>query len=482
MTRFNNYDSQDYRPRGIPMIRKHRFTRLALTSALATVALAGCTSAGGPRADVAASDARTAIASGETAAAITSAEAAVAQESRNATYRAVLGAAYLDAGRFASAATSFEDAMALGDSSPRTALGLSLALIGQGNEAAALGVLSDWRDDIPASDRGLALALAGDADRGVHVLSNALRSGQNTPKMRQNLAYAYALQGDWRAARVMAAEDVPGDQLDARLSAWARTATDGAHQERVATLLNVPVRSDPGQPTALALKTAPGADQMLAEAAALAPASASAPAAIASRNAPRELPPLTDIPAPRGELLSTAQANPDQPTPQVAQITPPSPAPASFEQAFAAPAPQGATIAQVTKEAIAFVSSPAVQTMPVRNGAEPKPRQRAAIAAQGGESGTHLVQLGSFRSEAGAKRAWGIYASRYSQLSDSQMVITRAKVRGKTYYRVSASGFDNRSARSMCSSVKGNGQGCITWAKNQPLPGAVDAGVRMASR
>jgi hypothetical protein len=34
----------------------------------------------------------------------------------------------------------------------------------------------------------------------------------------------------------------------------------------------------------------------------------------------------------------------------------------------------------------------------------------------------------------------------------------------------------------MCSSVKGNGQGCIAWAKNDPLPGAIDTGIRMASR
>ena len=42
--------------------------------------------------------------------------------------------------------------------------------------------------------------------------------------VRQNLAYAYALAGNWRAARVMAAEDVPADQLDARLAQWAASA------------------------------------------------------------------------------------------------------------------------------------------------------------------------------------------------------------------------------------------------------------------
>ncbi|WBY17506.1 SPOR domain-containing protein [Erythrobacteraceae bacterium WH01K] len=469
------------------MIRKQSFTRLALTSAVATVALAGCTSAGGQRADLAASDARTAIASGEAQAAVASAESAVAQEPRNATYRAVLGAAYLDAGRFQSAATGFEDAITLGDTSPRTALGYSLALIGAGDQNAALGVLEDWRDSIPAADRGLALALAGDADRGVHVLASTLRAGNNTAKVRQNLAYAYALQGNWRAARVMAAEDVPGDMLDARLSEWAKTSTGDAHRERVAALLNVPVRRDGGMPAALALNVAPGAEQQMAEAAAMAPALAEAfePKAVpATASASRELPPLAEIPAPRGDTEpARAAAQPvSQAVPQVAAVVPPATKPESFEDAFAAPAPQGATVAQIARSAIEFVTSPVVQTMPVRNGAKPEPVRKVAAQASIAGGDSHLVQLGSFNSEAGAKRAWGIYAQRYSQLSDHQMVITKARVRGKIYYRVSAAGFDNAGARSMCSSVKSNGQGCITWARNAPLPGAIDTGVRMASR
>ena len=71
---------------------------------------------------------------------------------------------------------------------------------------------------------------------------------------------------------------------------------------------------------------------------------------------------------------------------------------------------------------------------------------------------------------------------RLGETGDYDMVITEARVRGKRYFRVSAGGFKNASARSMCSAVKAKGQGCITWAANAPLPGAVDRGVRMASR
>ena len=463
------------------MNRTHSFARLALTSALATVALAGCTTAGGQRADVAASNARTAIEAGKSSAAIASAESAVQQESRNAQYRAMLGAAYLDAGRFASAATSFDDALSLGDTSPRTALGYALALIGKGDDRAALGVLEDWRDDISPADRGLALALAGDTDRGVHVLASALRGGDNTAKTRQNLAYAYALQGNWRAARLMAAEDVAGDMLDARLAEWARTATHGAHQERVAGLLGVPVTGDAGQPAHLALNIAPVSEQRFAEAAAigeLAPVGvpAYAPTAQAAPVA-RELPPMAAVAPPQPASTGFVDTYPE-----VSDVAPVVAKPADFEQAFATPAPQGATVAQIARNAIEFVADPVVQTMPVRNGAEPS-RKPIAAAPAPSAGGSHLVQLGSFLSEAGAKRAWGIYASRYSQLSNHQMVITKARVRGKTYYRVSAAGFDNAGARSMCSSVQGSGHGCIAWAKSSPLPGAIaDTGVRMARR
>src|SRR3546814_1617459 len=54
--------------------------------------------------------------------AVRHAEAAVLADPRNPAYRATLGAAYLEAGRFQAAATSFSDALDLGDSDPRTVL------------------------------------------------------------------------------------------------------------------------------------------------------------------------------------------------------------------------------------------------------------------------------------------------------------------------------------------------------------------------
>ena len=466
--------------------KRSKLVSLALTTALATTALGGCTTNAGPPSFESASKAERALAKGETSKAIQHAEAAVQGDPRNASFRAMLGAAYLEAGRFQSAATSFDDALSLGDTSARTALSFALAKSAMGDYAKAGAVLDDWQDDIAAADLGLALALSGDADRGVQILGNALRAGENTPKVRQNLAYAYALQGNWRAARLMAAEDVPADQLDARISQWAQTAKPEDYQQRIAGLLNAPIVADSGQPMQLALVNTPSDEQFAVEAAAHSEpqlAALDADNAYAFAQPAGELPPVGDVgfvadtAVPIREVEAPAPTIIDTPVQLVAK-------PETFEDAFEAPAPTGASPAAVAMDTMRFANSPAVQTAPARLGAAPATSESRVAAAKTAPtaSGDHLVQLGSFSSERGAKRAWGIYAKRYPQLSQHDMVITKAVVRGKTYYRVSAAGFGKASARSMCSTVKGQGHGCFAWAEGRPMPGAVDTGVRMARR
>lgn len=444
--------------------RSNRVIGLAVTSAMTAALLAGCATKAPPRADLAANNAQVALSKGQTGKAIENAEAAVAAEPRNAAYRAMLGAAYLDAGRFASAETSFDDAMALGDNSARTALSLALALTGQGKYAEAGSVLYDWEDAIAPADVGLAFALAGQPQRGIQVMSNAIRAGDNTPKIRQNLAYAYALNGQWREARLMAAEDVPADQVGDRIQEWAVMTQPEAWQHRVAALLGAPAGvQDTGQPTRLALANTPGVPQLAAEAAAYA-APEPAEQLLALQPVPSELPPLGGTPA-------DAVAMQDYPAPR-------SERPDDFQTAFATVAPSGSSPAQDTAR---FVQQPVVQTAAVRQGAAPTPA-RAAAATQ--SDGTHLVQLGSFASEQGARRAWGIYVRRYPELANREMVITEAVVRGKRYWRVSAGGYDQASSRAMCGRVKSSrsGEGCFAWAESRPLPGAIDTGVRLARR
>ena len=243
---------------------------LAVTTAMASVMLAGCAGGAAPQASVSAEKAEQAIASGKHKRAIEHAEAAVAAEPRNVEYRATLGQAYLDAGRFASAATTFQDAIDLGDSSARTKLSLALAMTAEGRLAEADALLQASEGQIATADLGLAMALAGNPNGAVHLMSNAIRGGQNTVKMRQNLAYAYALAGRWREARLMTAQDVPADLVGARMEEWAAQVHPMAYRQRLAALLDVPAGTlDNGQPLHLALSNNPSlemlADQAVAD-------------------------------------------------------------------------------------------------------------------------------------------------------------------------------------------------------------------------
>lgn len=437
---------------------------LAVTTAIAGLAMAGCMAAAAPRADVSFGSAQTALAKGQVDKAIMHAEAAVLAEPRNPGFRALLGAAYLEAGRFESAATSFGDALDLGDDNPRTVLSFALAKIATGDSRAAVAVLDEHAQGIDPADLGLALALAGEPERGVHVLVNAVRGAeQSTPKLRQNLAYAYALAGNWRAARVMAAEDVPADQIEARLAGWAAQTAPEMFRQRIAILLDVTPRADAGQPQRLALANFPAQEVMVAEAAA--------------QGAP-------DAALADAEPLQVADSAPS----------------AAFSAAFA-PAPVAAEPAIQTVEpapgGVRFVSMPVVQALP---GAPVRPAPRAAgrapqrrmataapapaASAKPGDraAATHLVQLGSYDSKIEASRGWTTLQARFPQLKDHKPVITEAVVNGRTFWRVAADGFGPQSAKAMCSTVKSAGRGCFAYAAASPPAGAVKRDVQMAAR
>ncbi len=434
---------------------------LAVTTAIAGLALTGCMTSAAPRADVSFSSAQTALAKGQVEKAIVHAEAAVLAEPRNPGYRALLGAAYLEAGRFESAATSFGDALDLGDDNPRTVLSFALAKIALGEGRAATAVLDEYAQVIDPADLGLAMALAGQPERGVHVLVNAVRaSDEVSPKLRQNLAYTYALAGNWRLARVMAEQDVPADQVDVRLTQWASMSAPEMFQQRIATLLDVSPRADGGQPQQLALANFPAQEVMVAQAAEQA----------------------------QGEL---AMAEPVQ----VAQAE----TSAVFTQAFAAPEPSVQTV-EPAPAGVRYVSNPVVQQLPAasarRAPAAPRmavaaPQRRmaattaaAAPVASDKAAASHLVQLGSYDSKVEAERGWTVLKGKFPQLKDHKPVITQAVVNGRTFWRVAADGFGPKSAKSMCGTVKSAGRGCFAYAATTPPAGAVGAKrpVQVASR
>lgn len=388
---------------------------------------------------------------------VATAERVAIKAPNDAAARARLGQTYLAAGRFVSAGMSFEDAVSLGDKTPATALGMALSYIATGRNAEATALLGQWGDTIPASDHGLALALAGQPAQAVSLLGAAIKAGENTPKIRQNLAYAYALSGRLPEARVIASQDVPADKLDVRLSEWALQASVGSQQSRVAALLGAPVRSDAGRPAQLAL--AP---------------SSTAPALAANDPVP-PAPPANELPALSAPAFAQAQA---AMVASSAETVEPAMTYASYE------APSATEVSR------ADTPTPALERVAARvahRQAEPKPAasQRKAVLAKRAAVGTHVVQLGSFTSEAGARRAWGIFVSRDRSLKDRELRITEAMVNGRRYYRVAAAGYQAAEARSKCSTLKGHGNDCLAYSGGRTTPSALPGRAvaqRLASR
>ena len=457
---------------------------LVIPAALAGVSFASYGAAAAPQtADTLVARAEAALKSGQADKAIVPAEAAVAADPLNADTRALLGAAYLGAGRFMAAAATFEDALDLGHEDARTVLSYALAKTAIGDARVAVAALDEARGRLSAADYGLALALAGQADRGVKVLVDAVRFEEATPKLRQNLAYAYALSGNWRAARVMAAEDVPAGEVDARMVQWAATAAPDQFQQRVASLLKVTPAADMGQPAHLALanfRNAPAladAAPMPPAAAPVTPRAADSFAASFAEDAPQA--PITRVDPTPVRMAAAADAAPVAAksggitfisNPVVQPLPSASGRPASaLQRRMAATTASSAPVAAVRAPAPAARAAPA-----------PAPAVRDAASDK--SLNTHLVQLGSYNSKIEAERGWNAMKARFPQLKDHDVVITEALVNGRTFFRVAAAGFGPKSAAGMCGTLKSAGRGCFAYLASNPPAGAVDKGVRLAAR
>lgn len=387
-----------------------------------------------------------ALAKGDVEAAIVYAERSVAGVGSDPETRALLGQAYLSAGRMASAERSFQDAMELGKNDARTILSLSLAQLGQGKVDKAKALVVNNRQYIPAADYGLALALTGDSKTAIEVLEQAIRESNVTGRTRQNLGLAYALDGRWKEAKLMAVQDVSPASVNERVMQWAQMARPGAYETRVATVLNVnPVANDPGQPVQLALSPT----QVPVSVAASSDEDYGREVASFDRNSP--LAAVGPAPKTGNDVDFLAKEN----NVKVATVSVPA------SQAVA----KTTAIAPVTTAA----AKPAVQKVAYQPAAKP-----AALV-----TGTHMVQLGAFSSAEGAKRAWGIMSARNSELKSFEYASSRINVKGKTLYRLAAVGFGNaQTAEAMCAGIKAKGSNCIV----RQAPGSHSAPTRMASK
>ncbi len=318
------------------------------------------------KAESEAKQARKALAQRKGDKAVQHAEAAVANDPSNADYRALLGQAYLLAGRFASAGQALNDALTLDPDNGGVALNLTLAKIAQGDWAGARAMLQANAERIPASDRGLAFALAGDPVAAIDILTPAVRDPSATAKTRQNLALSLALAGRWREAAQLAGMDIPPDQLQARIMEWTSFARPTNAYDQVASLLGVRPVQDPGQPVALALAQQPN---IAVAAAAPAPAADSVDA-----------------------FMPGAPASAEQ---QVATVEPPvEAAPEPQQVAGTGPSVVFGPRAEIVQAVPAIVRQAAAPA-PVRVAAVAKPAPQVASAAAKRAKGHHDDQRGA---------------------------------------------------------------------------------------
>lgn len=412
----------------------------------------------------AAARAEKSLAKQDVADAIASAEEAVANAPRDADYRALLGKAYLASGRFQSAATSFSDALALDQTLASPALNLALAEIALGEKNAAKATLDEHASIVPAVDRGLALALAGDAPAGVTILEQAVRGGGSNAKARQNLALAYALAGRWAEAKLMASYDLPPELLSQRMLDWSRFAREEQGPAQVASLLGVKPAEDPGQPVRLALNVAPTpAPVAVAEAAPPPPQKvAETPEFKAVALAETQSSPPEAIAPARLAAFSGVTFGPHR------EIVQPLPQPHYQPKVADAPLIRAANFA------------PKVRIQPLD-----KPHfERAAFVKPAG--GDFVVQLGAFSSADRVETAWTRTLDRIGGLKDFSPSTATFRTASATYYRLSIGGFPtHEAAANACVRVKAAGGQCFVreQAGDAPLQWAARGGTtRVAAR
>ncbi|WP_108816000.1 SPOR domain-containing protein [Loktanella sp. Alg231-35] len=96
------------------------------------------------------------------------------------------------------------------------------------------------------------------------------------------------------------------------------------------------------------------------------------------------------------------------------------------------------------------------------------PSNEVAVTTTSFPTGTDLVQLGAFQSPTLAAQEWERLQSRFGQLiADRAHFIEVSNQSGGTWYRLRASGFDDRAdARRLCAALQAEGANCIAVVVN----------------
>ncbi len=422
---------------------------------------------------------------------------AVAKNPDDAGFRAILGNAYFKAGRFASAEAAYKDSLTIYSNQPQVILKLALVETALGKRDEAVNFLQAGRAVLDASNYGLALTLAGRPADAIPVLEAAAREQGADATVRQNLALAHALAGDWTEARTIASQDIPADKLDGRIHQWMQLASPKKASDQVAALTGVtPAAVDQGQPVRLALRKA---DTMMAQAAP-APRTPVSSAALSAPVSPATMsiaaPALAEAPVAISAAPAIERAPVLAPQPEIADLAPPAPkfveavaAPAETTEAVVAVAPLtpkpsvnpivadaslplpvallAAAAREVPTVVTAFMSKK--KTAPVRHA------QGASCCSSAGRAGrfNHAAWRLSFAQAVDV--AWNKLTQRHPALRAYLPLRARFVSPKGTFYRLSIQGFGNqRDAISRCQQLKSRGGQCFV------RPFAGDAPVQIA--
>ncbi len=443
------------------------FTAIGLASAITA-----CASPGGEHAVSAfnsaspskialATRAQAALGENDLANAVKYAEQAVEQSPNDAGFRKLLGNTYLASGRYGSAEAAYTDALRLYANQPDVVLKLALVEIALGHKSSAIELLQSAGDMVEPADRGLALALAGEPAQAVELLEAAAHQPYADARLRQNLALAHALNNDWDAARIVAAQDLPADQVDQRMTQWMAYAAPDKADTRVASFIGI-ARSpaDPGQPTRLALGGA--RDDVRTASLAPAPTAIAAPPApvqVAQAHAPAPVPVATPV-----QFASAPVSAPAAAPVEVAMIEPLAPPPppprvvshkAPSTVTVDLPAPRPVKLAAAAVKPARKAPRPALS-----RAASPVDPSLVRKAAFGNSNA--VVQLGAYSSRERVELAWNKAVDQYSSLKGLMPVTARFDGSKGSVYRLSVKGFaSDREAARFCGSLKAVGRSCF---------------------
>ena len=401
--------------------------------------------------------AQAALEAGQFTTAVQLAEQAVQYTPNDAGYRTLLGNSYFAAGRFASAEQAYRDSLTLAAAQPEVVLKLALVEIAQGRSADALAALEQARGALDPADYGLAIALAGQPAEAVTVLNQIARGPAADARVRQNLALAYGLSGDWLMARAVASQDLPPEQLDSRIQQWMANATPAHPYDQVAMLTGVHPAADPGQPQALALNSVPEAQ----------------------RYAQLDLPKTAPVPTQPAEIRAAPPPALPEPEPvQTAEVVVPSPVVAEAARTILEPAEPQAPVVQ----AVAVKPEPSTKfEAPVQPASyvaiTDTVRRAAERARRANRKSNSVVQLGAYSSPQRVSVAWANITKRYPALAKYTPVKARFDGPKGTVWRLSIKGFASDSeARDRCELLQSRGGNCFVRRV------AGDAPVQFASR